>query len=351
MLHQYPWFDTTIESLKQAYDNNRLPHAVLLAAPEESGKRDFTRALANSLLCRAHEPLTAPCGHCKACQLFSSATHPDFYYIDRLTDNKGKQKKSIGVDQIRLLTKKLSEKPQAGGWRIALVSSVSAMTTASFNALLKTLEEPGEQTLLILLSENIQNVPATIRSRCQIIKPAFSADLSVKWLLKNSQTTEEQAFDALQKCYFAPLAARDYLNNNGAEERKRHFSHFDEVLKNQQTPQDALNNISLESNQLSNLMADYFYEVAVNKAGLSGESDQQVGSEERASAVDRNKKNSTADILTKIPQRLIYQLYDKLVDYNRAQSEGSNLQAKLQFEAILIQWFEIGRKISHYSRG
>ena len=138
-LSEYPWFNTISDSLSQAYLNNRMPHALLIAAPEHSGKQEYAVALAQSLLCQSSKELQPYCGECKSCQLITAQSHPDYYWVDRLVDNKGKQKKSIGIDQIRALTNKLQDTAQLGGWRVAIIGSVSAMTTASFNSLLKKL--------------------------------------------------------------------------------------------------------------------------------------------------------------------------------------------------------------------
>lgn len=322
----FPWFDTAIQRLRLAFDNDRLSHGLLLCAPKYAGKRAFSLTLVKSLICTSNLGLSDACNCCKACHLFNSNTYPDFYCVDRLTDKKGKQKKLIGIEQIRSLTDKLSEMPQLGGWRIALVCSVNAMTKSSFNALLKTLEEPGEKTFLILLTDNLESVPATVRSRCQIITGEFTEKLLLNWLIEQTSANKQIALDALRKCYFAPLAARDYIENEGLSKRNKVFELFGAVFNNTKTAKEALDAVLLEEYQLSHWLAEYFYEVIVENA------------------------NSTDGKYHAVPDKRVYQLYDKVIDFNRAQSQGSNLQAKLQFEAILIQWFEIGRKIINFSR-
>jgi len=327
MLVDYPWFQPITASLQQALTNGRLPHALLLAAPAASGKQQYALAVAQSMFCQQDTALDGGCGQCKACQLFQAETHPDFYLVDRLTDNKGKQKKSIGIDQIRLLNDKLQDTPQLSGWRVAVICSVSAMTTSSFNSLLKTLEEPGKDTLLILLADNVQTIPATIRSRCQLLLPDLATDKLMGWLSQETGFPDEKIEKALADCYSAPLAARDYLFNEGAKEKQAIFQLLDSMLNNQLTPGELLQQVDLDDDDLINRVADYLFQA--QKCQML--------------AADNLRYQA-------VPVKLIFQLYDKVLQLKRAQLAGSNLQTRLQIEAILIQWFEIGRKISHYSK-
>ena len=321
----YPWFSDNLEVLSQAYQSERLPHSLLLVAPEGSGKLEIASYIGKSLLCSScHGQAFNTCNNCKSCHLFDAQTHPDFYLVDRLVDNKGKQKKSIGIEQIRQLTGKLADTAQLGGWRVAVVTSVSAMTTASFNALLKTLEEPGDKTLLILLTDSLHTVPATIRSRCQIQQPLLTKNTLLGWLQKQTQSTESDIIEALNSCFFAPLKARDYLNSSGVENRKSFFECCDRVLLNQLTPQEFFETVELE--RLAAGLASYYYHVQlaiINRTGL--------------------------EEYTQLPTKLTFFLYQKLLELNHAQLSGSNLQEKLQLQEVLIQWFEAGSKINSTS--
>lgn len=326
MLIEYPWFSSITANLSTALTNDRLPHALLIQAPFHSGKADYAFALSQSLLCSQVSDLSGVCGKCKSCQLFAAGTHPDFYSLDKLVDTKGKQKKSIGIDQVRELTTKLQDTAQLGGYRIAVIHSVESMTTASFNALLKTLEEPGNNTILILLANNLGGVPATIRSRCQMLKPDLSEVSLVKWLASKTGGKDSDIKTALANCFWAPLAALSFIQEDGASQLNAFSNQLDAVLLNQHTPADLLSQVDTIDESLIDQMANYFHIVEKNRLLAQGN-----------------------DIYQQVPDKLIFQLYAKLLDLKRAQQAGSNLQIRLQIEVILIQWFEFGKKIGHYS--
>jgi DNA polymerase-3 subunit delta' len=322
-----PWFDDSQNSLFEAYNNNRLPHGIIIAAAKGSGKREFSDHLIKSLLCEtSRNELNNFCSQCKSCLLFDSKSHPDFYLLECLVDNKGKQKKSIGIDQVRSLTHKLGDMSQLGGWRIALIASVSALTTASFNALLKTLEEPGQKTLLLLQSDNLQTIPATVKSRCRIIQPELKSQVLQDWLINQTGVDKQQASQALKSCFNAPLKAKDFIQNDGLRLENRFYELCDQLLLNQIAPHELVDKSEIEIETVLSLLSNYYYQV--EKAILMGTGLPQYQA---------------------LPTKLPFQLYAKVLELNRAQIAGSNLQPNLQLQAILIQWFEIGRKIAHLS--
>ena len=322
----YPWFDSTAVALNEANQRHRLPHGLLLAGPTESGKFSFAARLASSLLCQNSKALLEVCGDCKSCHLIDAESHPDYYLIQRLVDNKGKQKKTIGIDQIRQLNARLTDTAQLGGWRVAVIGSVLDMTTAAFNALLKTLEEPGDRTLLILLSDNLARVPATVRSRCQIIKPHFDLSVVKNWLIEQTGKSSIEVDEAMESCYGAPLAAKSYLGNNEPSLRAETFQQLDAILTNRITPATFLSSNAVDEISLASLLCDYFHHIS------------------------KQMMSSPQGQYQQAKQKLVFLLYSKVAEYNRAQHSGSNLQPKLQIEAILIQWFEFGRKINRNSR-
>ena len=328
MTEIFPWFRTNLERIEGSFNQDRLAHALLISAPFGAGKLEFSKHLAKAILCYqpGSNPLQA-CGQCKACTLFEAETHPDIKTIERLVDNKGKQKQSIGIDQIRELTGKLSETPQLSGWRIAIITSVTDMTTSAFNALLKTLEEPGEKTLLLLLTDNLQKVPATIKSRCQIQKPDLSHQAVVDWLKSKTEVPRESIEKAIELANGAPLFALQILQDDVIGSQKQVFDSFDRVLSNQLTPQELIANSDMDEGSLISLLAEYFHFIQSSK-----------------------KLANEASKYSKVSDQLVYDIYDKLIAYQRAQFAGSNLQPKLQLQAILIQWFEFGRKLNHISK-
>jgi DNA polymerase III subunit delta' len=139
----------------------RTPHAYLFRGPEGVGKQLFAQVMAATLNCR--QTLDgAACGNCSSCRKFRSGNHPDFVVIRP-------EQGSIKIDRIRELIKALSYPPYESATRVVLLEDIHTMRREAANSLLKTLEEPPENNLLILTVESSKSILSTISSRCQTI--------------------------------------------------------------------------------------------------------------------------------------------------------------------------------------
>ncbi|MDX1609369.1 MAG: DNA polymerase III subunit delta' [Halofilum sp. (in: g-proteobacteria)] len=196
----YPWQSGQWARLQQAQQTGRLPHALLLAAPAGTGLRAFAERWGQARLCRAaHEQ--RPCGQCPACEQSAAGTHPDFVRLE--PEERGK---AIGVDAVRALTERvaLTAGPQG---KVALIDPADAMTLQAANALLKTLEEPPAGSVILLLSHRASRLPATVRSRCQVLTFGLPPrQAALEWL---QQAGVAEAPTWLARAAGAPLAARE----------------------------------------------------------------------------------------------------------------------------------------------
>lgn len=212
--HPYAWQQGIWQRLTSLAQSARLPHALLLAGPAGIGKQRLAQAFAAFLLCHAPQASLA-CGRCKSCSLLAAGTHPDFVPIAPETDAKTeKTAKFIKVDQIRALVDFAEKSAQLGGYRLALIEPAHLLNVQAANALLKTLEEPGRQTLIMLLSSQPLSLPATIRSRCQQILldlPPQAEALS--WLEPQlgNRSVASLLLDLAEGAPLAALALRDSL--------------------------------------------------------------------------------------------------------------------------------------------
>jgi DNA polymerase-3 subunit delta' len=164
-----PWHAEHWARLQARRQRDALPHALLLCGATGLGKREFARRFVTGLLCS--EPIDGDaCGHCRSCQLLAAGTHPDVIPLSFGLRKDGVQRSEIVVDQIRELSARLAMSSQFGGWQVAIIDPADAMNPAAANALLKTLEEPSAQTMLVLLADAPWRLPQTIRSRCQRIE-------------------------------------------------------------------------------------------------------------------------------------------------------------------------------------
>ena len=159
-----------VEVLKRALGRNRLHHAYLFAGPLGVGKERTARAFASALLCVQPTPDKLACNVCHACRRLAEGQHPDFHLVERLDKKDGGTERFIKIEQIRTLQRSLSFKAYEGQRRVVLILEPEYMTDSTSNALLKTLEEPGEQTHFILVSAGVHRLLPTIISRCQRVR-------------------------------------------------------------------------------------------------------------------------------------------------------------------------------------
>lgn len=148
-----------VETLRSALERNRLHHGYLFCGPEGVGKRTIALRLAMAIHCtdRGHDS----CGHCQSCLTIDNGNHPDVRFIE-----PSPGKKEIGIDQIRELQRELSFRSFSGRGRVAIIDPADLMNYHAQNALLKTLEEPPHDSLLILIAKATGGLTPTLLSRC-----------------------------------------------------------------------------------------------------------------------------------------------------------------------------------------
>jgi DNA polymerase III subunit delta' len=171
---------------------NRVPHAYIFKGPEGVGKKMFARGLAAALNCRAGEKGKA-CGICSSCRKFRSGNHPDFMVI---SPDKG----TIKIDQVREMCRALSYPPYESELRVVLLEDVHTMRPEAANSLLKTLEEPPANNLLILTAEASREILTTISSRCQVV-PFFglTEEQTVEILRRRESTLDQESAQLLAR--------------------------------------------------------------------------------------------------------------------------------------------------------
>lgn len=158
----YPWQQHIWHNLSSRFPN--IGHGLLFYGKQGCGKEAFAQQFLAWVLCQQRDQQKMACGHCGSCQWLQSNTHPNFVHITTDDDAK-KPNAKIKIDKIRDLLPFVQQ--TVDGWRVILIEPAEALNIASANALLKTLEEPGERVLIILLAEHYLKLPATIRSRLQ----------------------------------------------------------------------------------------------------------------------------------------------------------------------------------------
>jgi DNA polymerase-3 subunit delta' len=222
----FPWQTESWQALQGL--RGRLPHALLLKGAQGIGKLDLALNFAQSLLCEKNNPDGTACHQCSSCHWFEQDNHPDFRLIqpDALTapedgeEKAGSKKPSreISVDQIRDLASFANLSAHCGGYRIVLIHPTEAMNNNAANSLLKTLEEPTDKLLFLLVTHKPQQLLPTILSRClSFTVHTPTREIGAAWLAQQGVKNPEQA---LAQTGFAPLQALDWAESGeGAEER------------------------------------------------------------------------------------------------------------------------------------
>lgn len=199
-----------INFLEKSILNNNLSQAYIFSGPKHLGKSKLAEILVANILCQGK---VRPCGECPQCKQLKTGIHPDIFKVQREEDKSGKLKKNIAIEQVRLLKNNLAASAFLKSYKFAIIFEAERLNEAASNGLLKTLEEPTGNTVLILITNQIEKILPTIRSRCQIIQflPVDKkkiidhlADLSGK--TKLSQTLANL-------CHGRPGVAIDFLNN------------------------------------------------------------------------------------------------------------------------------------------
>jgi DNA polymerase III subunit delta' len=227
----FAWHRALLERLLA--DRDRMPHALLVHGPAGIGKAAFSRALAAGALCESPKGGLA-CEACPSCHWFSQGNHPDFREIvpEATADEEGegaaeaeagKAEKArslvIKIDQIRAVGDFVSLSTHRAGFKVLVIRPAETLQPAAANALLKTLEEPPQRTLIVLVSDRPSRLLATIRSRCRLLAlPMPPRDQALAWLRGEGVENPEVV---LASAGGAPLLARDLARPEEAELRRR----------------------------------------------------------------------------------------------------------------------------------
>ena len=143
---------------------DELSHAYILLSPSREERAEAARRLAAALLCASPGPV--PCGECRACRKVREGIHPDLVTVRRLEDDKGKQKREIGVDQIRAVIADSVVLPNEAERKVYVIEDAESMNVPAQNAALKLLEEPPRGVYFLLCAANAESLLETVRSRC-----------------------------------------------------------------------------------------------------------------------------------------------------------------------------------------
>ncbi len=229
----YPWQQQVWDTLTGRFP--KLGHGLLFYGKKGCGKEAFAQQFLAWVLCQNRHPANQPCGECSSCQWLKSGTHPNYVHISTDDDNK-KQNAKIKIEKIRDLLPFVQQ--TVDGWRVVVIEPAEALNTASANALLKTLEEPGDRIVIILLAAHYLKLPATIRSRLQhFALDRISAAQAEAYLHENLPDSGLQAHQLLMNLSnHMPLQAVELAKSEWLNLRQDFVNDWQKLVKQKNMP-------------------------------------------------------------------------------------------------------------------
>lgn len=323
----YSWHTSNWQKLTSSQNNKRLAHGLLFYGAAGTGKRDFAIEFGHWLMC--NQPLAdKACGECKSCQLIKGESHPDFHYLG--PEEEGK---AIKVDQVRELIDKMSLTNHGLGYRVIVIAPADALNVNASNSLLKTLEEPPANTVLILVTDKPSKLMATIRSRTQMIRFDLpDVKQSMEWLqLQNIDKAEL----ALNLSAGAPLAALELVDEDGLLIRDRLFENWQKLASGHV---DALESAAMwikegfkiKGNLPLNWVNSWILDMIRSLQGVHIDSMTNV-----------DYAQSLQNLARQVDLKSIYGLLDRINDTIRLIDTPANQQ--MLVEGFLLHWSGIKR--------
>ncbi|WP_070333693.1 DNA polymerase III subunit delta' [Pseudomonas aeruginosa] len=317
----YPWQQALWSQLGGRAQH---AHAYLLYGPAGIGKRALAEHWAAQLLCQRPAAAGA-CGECKACQLLAAGTHPDYFVLE-----PEEAEKPIRVDQVRDLVGFVVQTAQLGGRKVVLLEPAEAMNVNAANALLKSLEEPSGDTVLLLISHQPSRLLPTIKSRCvQQACPLPGAAAGLEWLARALPDEPAEALEELLALSGgSPLTAQRLHGQGVREQRAQVVEGVKKLLKQQIAASqlaESWNSVPLP------LLFDWFCDWTLGILRY-----QLTRDEEGLGLADMRKVIQYLG--DKSGQAKVLAMQDWLLQQRQKVLNKANLNRVLLLEALLVQW-------------
>jgi DNA polymerase III subunit delta' len=328
MTTRFPnWLNPAWQQLLRSWQQGRLPHAVLLTGAFGTGKHLLAHRLAALLLCQQPVAAGEACGQCAACGWLQAGSHPDLATLQ--PEETGK---AIKIDQVRALGVELGMTSHGGRYKVAVVSPADAMNVNAANSLLKTLEEPTDRTLLILISASPGRLPATVRSRCQQLRiHAPGPGEALDWLVAGG-LAPDIGRRCLQLAGGAPLEAAELAASDQLAVCDRRLAELVAVFNGRQDPLRVAADWQGEHEARALLWWQGLLQALVRR--------QQAG----LTPAEPQMAQTLQQISESVDCRQLYELSDRLI--RARNSLGSGLNRQLVLEDLLIDWARLAGRPS-----
>jgi DNA polymerase-3 subunit delta' len=217
-----------VDFLSRSIANNKVASAYIFFGPQDLGKTTLANFFAKTLLCQnkgkqEKGELLSPCENCASCRAFnknlansafekedsSNIAHGDFHFVKREED-----KKNISIEQIRTFINDLGLSSFFGSYKVGIIKEAESLSIEAANALLKTLEEPKEKVVIVLVADNLESIPSTIISRCQVLNfYPVKTDIIYDYLVEEKKVSRGMAKNFSRICLGRPALATKFLED------------------------------------------------------------------------------------------------------------------------------------------
>jgi len=319
----YPWFKTVWSSIG-IEQKDKFHHGIILSGVPGIGRQHFAEQLIESLLCIDNRGNGKACLQCRACELYAADANADYKTI-LLEEGKTQ----ISVDQIRNSISWVNTSHQFNAKKVLFIPQANLMTVQASNSLLKTLEEPPADCVIILLVEHAESLLPTIRSRCRIVSlPVPERQQAKNWLVEQN-IANELSLDLellLDICNHAPLKVRDMLAGEEYQQRQKILKEILAVGMEADDPILVAKN--LDKLDLQTVLF-WFYALVMDLIRLKSRlRDDFITNKDYLQQL--YQLNDSLNLI------LLYQLYGELNLYFRQKNRQLNQQ--LLLESLLIRW-------------
>jgi DNA polymerase-3 subunit delta' len=321
----YPWQKDLWDGLLTRLKAGQLPHALLFAGGQGFGKAQLAEQLAHTMLCQSPSDEGLPCGKCQACGLLAAGTHPDLRIIE--PEEEGKV---IPAETVRAVADFFALKGQYGGRQIVIISPAEAMNRFGANGLLKTLEEPTADALIILVTSQPSLLLPTIRSRCQqVVFPRPDTANGIKWLkdhLGSETNTATLATTLLALANGAPLEALKLHEMGSLEVRQGLVEQWLQVAEGRGDPlKCAASWADLGLPRAVNWLNSWTMDLIRLKSGANSDV-----------ITNTDLQPQFQKLVQKLDLRSLFGHLEQITEYSRW--AGGQINAQLALEDIMISW-------------
>ncbi len=316
------WLGSVNQKLISQYQQGLMPHALLFQGNRGYGTVELALNIATTMLCQNPKRNSA-CGECKTCQLMKAASHPDLKILQ--PEESGGQLK---VDQIRSVIEFAAKTSQQGGSKVILIEPADQMNLNSANALLKVLEEPPSGTFIFLVTERIESMLPTIRSRCSIVKVTKPTLEQAKVWLTNREIEVDKINQFLPLCNYAPITLLNWQQGNMIELHGQMITDLSNLFKGVVSPIEvAASWQKKDLLQIFHWLGQWFTDLSrACGAGL----DELIS--------DQAAKKLLKYTASKADTVSIFELTDYILSIRSGLLNRNNLNAQLVLENTLIRW-------------